>query len=57
MTGAASVALSFLAAGCHSASLVTDNGRCGPVPKVLVPAGSYPQNVRRWCRAVHWSAR
>jgi hypothetical protein len=36
-------AASILAAGCHSASLVTDNGRCGPIPKVLVPAGSYPQ--------------
>ncbi|HEY4395875.1 MAG TPA: hypothetical protein VGP64_17545 [Polyangia bacterium] len=39
MTGAASI----LAAGCHSGNLVTDNGRCGPNPKVLVPAGSYPQ--------------
>jgi hypothetical protein len=43
LTGAASIALLILGAGCHSASLVTDNGRCGPIPKVLVPAGSYPQ--------------
>jgi hypothetical protein len=43
VTGAASIALSILATGCHSANLVTDNGRCGPTPKVLVPAGSYPQ--------------
>jgi hypothetical protein len=44
MTGAASVALTTtLASGCRSQSLVNDNGRCGPLPKVLVPAGSYPQ--------------
>jgi hypothetical protein len=42
-TGAVSVAVSISVAGCHSASLVTDNGRCGPNPKVLVSAGSYPQ--------------
>ncbi len=35
-------AASILAAGCHSASLVTDNGRCGPTPKLLVAANAYP---------------
>jgi hypothetical protein len=43
LTVAASSAVSILAPGCHSANLVTDNGRCGPNPKVLVPAAAYPQ--------------
>jgi hypothetical protein len=38
LTGAASI----LAVGCHSGSLVTDNGRCGPAPKLLVAANAYP---------------
>src|SRR5262249_13257916 len=41
--GLLTTAAAILTAGCHSASLVTDNGRCGPNPKVLVPAASYPQ--------------
>jgi hypothetical protein len=37
LSGAASI----LMAGCHGSSLVPDNGRCGPTPKVLVSAGAY----------------
>jgi hypothetical protein len=35
------VAVSSLAAGCHGGSLVPDNGRCGPNPKLLVGANAY----------------
>lgn len=41
VTAAASVALSTVPTGCHSASLEPDNGRCGPIPKLLVSAGAY----------------
>ena len=41
VTVAVSSAASISAAGCHSASLVTDNGRCGPTPRLLVGAAAY----------------
>jgi hypothetical protein len=34
-------AASIVTGGCHGSSLVTDNGRCGPTPKLLIGASAY----------------